>query len=132
VSSARVCPRDTAAFQSDKEALGRALKSIPSEGLAVALYHTPYPDVIPPALATRVDLMCSGHVHGGQVALPFYGALLTLSDFGKRFERGLYPTADGFGFPLYVSRGIGMEGGDMPRVRFCSRPEVALIELVRE
>ena len=45
------------------------------------------------------------------------------------FERGLYPDADGFGLPLYVSRGIGMEGG-APRVRFASRPEVALIELV--
>jgi predicted MPP superfamily phosphohydrolase len=80
--------------------------------------------------APRVDLFLAGHVHGGQVALPFYGALLTLSRFGKRFERGLYPDADGFGFPLYVSRGIGMEGGAMPRVRFCSRPELALIELV--
>jgi predicted MPP superfamily phosphohydrolase len=63
------------------------------------------------------------------VALPGYGALITLSRFGKRFERGLYPDADGFGFPLYVSRGIGMEGG-APRVRFASRPEVALIELM--
>ncbi len=63
------------------------------------------------------------------MALPGYGALITLSRFGKRFERCLYPDADGFGFPLYVSRGIGMEGGS-PRVRFASRPEVALIELV--
>ena len=62
--------------------------------------------------------------------LPGYGAIITISRFGKRFERGLYPDADGFGFPLYVSRGIGMEGGSTPRVRFASRPEVALIELV--
>ena len=65
-------------------------------------------------------------------ALPIYGALLTLSKFGKRFESGLYPDADGFGFPLYVGRGIGMEGGSSPRVRFWARPEVALIELVPE
>jgi predicted MPP superfamily phosphohydrolase len=64
------------------------------------------------------------------VALPGCGALITLSRFGKRFERGLYPDADGFGFPLYVSRGIGMEGGSTPSVRFASRPEVVLIELV--
>jgi predicted MPP superfamily phosphohydrolase len=75
-----------------------------------------------------MGLFLAGHVHGGQVALPYYGALLTLSKFGKRFERGLYPDADGF--PMYVSRGIGMEGGRAPRVRFCARPEVALIELV--
>ncbi|HUT32601.1 MAG TPA: hypothetical protein VNE39_03890 [Planctomycetota bacterium] len=29
----------------------------------------------------------------------------------------------------YVNRGIGMEGGPVPRVRFCSRPEVTVIEL---
>lgn len=119
-----------AAFQASELAIARALESVSAEGPLVVLYHTPYPDVIPPAYAARVDLMCAGHVHGGQVALPFYGALLTLSKYGKRFERGLYPDADGMGFPLYVSRGIGMEGGSVPRVRFCARPEVALIELV--
>lgn len=108
----------------------RALQALPADGPAIVLHHFPYPDLVPPARAARVDLMCAGHVHGGQVALPFYGALLTLSKHGKRFERGFYPTADGFGFPLYVSRGLGMEGSGAPRVRFCSRPEVALIELV--
>jgi predicted MPP superfamily phosphohydrolase len=78
-----------AAFQSSAPALAHALESVGALGPLVVLYHTPYPDVIPSAHAARVDLMCAGHVHGGQVALPFYGALLTLSKFGKRFERGL-------------------------------------------
>jgi predicted MPP superfamily phosphohydrolase len=108
--------------------LGPALKTLPPEGPAVVLYHYPYPDLVPRSVAPRVDLMCAGHVHGGQVALPFYGALITFSKHGKRFERGLYATDEGF--PLYVSRGVGMEGGNAPRVRFCARPEVALIELV--
>jgi predicted MPP superfamily phosphohydrolase len=30
---------------------------------------------------------------------------------------------------LYVNRGIGMEGGRIPRVRFCSRPEITVIEV---
>ena len=114
------------------ERLGDAVRELPADGPAIVLYHCPFPDLVAPERAARVDLFCAGHVHGGQVALPFYGALLTLSRFGKRFERGLYPDADGFGFPLYVSRGIGMEGGSAPRVRFASRPEVALIELVPE
>jgi predicted MPP superfamily phosphohydrolase len=118
------------AYASQSPGFGPALAGLPPDGPAIVLYHPPYPDAVPQRFASRVDLMCAGHVHGGQVALPLYGALLTLSKFGKRFERGLYPTADGFGFPLYVSRGIGMEGGSAPRVRFCSRPEVALIELV--
>ena len=110
--------------------LGEALAALPPDGPSIVLHHRPYPDLVPPRFQSRVDLMCAGHVHGGQVALPFWGAILTLSKHGKRFERGLYPNADGFGFPLYVSRGIGMEGASALRVRFCSRPEIALIELV--
>ena len=43
------------------------------------------------------------------------------------FEAGLYRVENTF---LYVNRGIGMEGGPAPRVRFRARPEVTLIELV--
>lgn len=118
-----------AAYGGNTEGMNNMLGALPEDGPAIVLFHLPYPDVIRPELASRVDLMCAGHTHGGQVALPFYGALLTLSKFGKRFERGFYPTADGFGFPLYVSRGIG-EGGAAPHVRFCSRPEIAVIDLV--
>jgi uncharacterized protein len=105
-----------------------ALADLPADGPAVMICHPPYPDAVPERHASRIDLICAGHTHGGQVALPFYGALLTFSKFGKRYERGLYPL-DAGGY-MYVSRGIGMEGFRMPRVRFCARPEVALIELV--
>ena len=54
-----------------------------------------------------MDLYCAGHIHGGQIALPFYGALVTLSKYGKRFEAGLYRVGETW---LYVNRGIGMEG----------------------
>ena len=49
---------------------------------------------------------------------------------GKQFEAGHYkPTPD---TNLYVNRGIGMEGGRAPRVRFWCPPEVSLIELVQK
>ena len=60
------------------------------------------------------------------MALPLYGALLTLSKFGKRYEAGLYREG---ATTLYVNRGIGMEGGPAPRVRFWARPEVTVIEI---
>lgn len=105
------------------------MAQMPAKGPAILLYHCPEPDIIDAKYAPRIDLMVAGHIHGGQVALPLYGALATLSRFGKQFEQGFY--ADAQGLPLYVSRGIGMEGGDMPRVRFAARPELAVIELVR-
>ena len=105
-------------------AVERALATVPGEATKVVLYHSP--DAIPSAAKLGVDLYLCGHTHGGQVALPFYGALVTLSSTGKRFEAGLYHVGD---TTAYVSRGIGMEGGRVPRVRFCARPEVTLIEL---
>jgi predicted MPP superfamily phosphohydrolase len=103
----------------------RAIDAMPAGAFRVFLYH--YPDEIPTVAARRVDLYCAGHTHGGQVALPLYGALLTLSRFGKRYEAGLYQVES---TGLYVSRGIGMEGGPQaPRVRFCARPEVTVIEV---
>ncbi len=101
----------------------KVLEGIPSDAFTVLLYHTP--DEIYEAARHNVDLYCAGHTHGGQVALPLYGALVTLSKFGKRFEAGLYRVEDTW---LYVNRGIGMEGG-APRVRFCARPEVTVIEI---
>ena len=92
---------------------------------SILLYHRP--DEIYYAAERKVDLYLAGHTHGGQVALPFYGAMITLSRYGKRFEAGHYRVGD---TDMYVSRGIGMEGRGAPRVRFFARPEVTLIELV--
>ena len=74
-----------------------------------------------------VDLYLAGHTHGGQVALPFYGALITLSKYGKKYEAGMYRVGDTI---LYVNRGIGMEGGRAPRVRFFARPEITVFDII--
>jgi len=74
------------------------------------------------------DLVLSGHTHGGQWRLPGFGALLTNSRYGKRYEAGHYRRGDTH---LVVSRGLGMEGFGMPRARFFCPPEVALITLSR-
>lgn len=102
------------------------LDRMPADGPALFLYHYPYPDVVPEDGRDRIDLQCAGHTHGGQVALPFYGALITLSKYGKRYEAGLYQVGVSH---LYVSRGIGLEGGLAPRVRFFARPEIAVVEI---
>jgi predicted MPP superfamily phosphohydrolase len=75
----------------------------------------------------RVDLFLCGHTHGGQVCLPFWGAVITLSKYHKKYEYGLYSVD---GIPMYVSRGVGSGGGGAPHIRFLARPEVAVIDLV--
>lgn len=90
----------------------------------ILLYHTP--DLAPEAAELGIDLQLSGHTHGGQVRLPFYGALFTSSLYGKKFESGLRRVRD---MVLYVTRGIGMEGKAAPRVRFLCPPEIILWEV---
>jgi hypothetical protein len=102
----------------------RALRAVPPGTLTVLLCHSP--DEIEEVADRSVDLYLAGHTHGGQVALPLFGPLVTLSRFGNRYARGLYKVG---GTWLYVNRGIGMEGG-VPRVRFWARPEIAVIDLI--
>jgi uncharacterized protein len=104
--------------------LGPLVRSAPPNALKVLLHH--YPDEVLTAARHGVDLYLAGHTHGGQVALPFYGALITYSKFDKRFEAGPYRVD---GTWAYVNRGLGMEGGTAPRVRFCARPEVTVIDV---
>jgi len=101
------------------------LADSPSDVFRILLCHKP--SGADAAETAGADLTCCGHTHGGQVALPFYGALLTASSCSKRFESGLYRVNAMW---LYVTRGIGMEGLGLPRVRFLARPEVTVIELV--
>jgi uncharacterized protein len=105
--------------------LANALGRIPLNEFSLFLYHLP--DEIFEIADQSVDLYCAGHTHGGQVALPLYGALITFSRFDKQFEWGLHKVKNTW---LYVNRGIGMEGGAAPRVRFWARPEITVIDIV--
>lgn len=77
--------------------------------------------------AGRRDLNLAGHTHGGQVQLPGFGPLLTLSDVPRAWAGG-GATDLGDGDGLYVSRGLGMERRHAPRLRFFCRPELVFLE----
>lgn len=94
---------------------------------AFTLVLTHWPNHIEEPEMAAADLYLCGHTHGGQVRLPLWGAIVTLSKLGKKYECGHYTRADTH---VYVNRGLGMEGGLIPRVRFLCRPEVTVIDLV--
>ncbi|WP_435018103.1 metallophosphoesterase [Tundrisphaera sp. TA3] len=76
---------------------------------------------------SRVDLVVAGHTHGGQVVVPGYGPPVVLSGVPREVAAGgLHRIA---GVPIYVSRGVGHERGQAPRIRFLCPPEVSVIEL---
>lgn len=96
----------------------------PPDSLRVLLYHSP--ELMPVVRDYPVDLYLCGHTHGGQVRLPFYGAILTSSALGKQYEMGAYVEQ---GTTLYISRGIGLEGLSAPRLRLLCPPEISLFTL---
>lgn len=71
----------------------------------------------------RVDLILSGHTHGGQVRLPWLGALVNSAEHADLYEAGVRrrPWTQ-----VYTSRGIGTV--HLP-VRFLTRPEIAIVTL---
>lgn len=104
-----------------KQDLNAALDGIPDDTAVVLLAHEPdYADEV--AAHGRVGLQLSGHTHGGQVRVPFYGAPV-LPWLGEKYDMGLF---DVEGMKLYVNRGIGMVA---PYVRFNCRPEITQITL---
>lgn len=76
------------------------------------------------------DLLVTGHTHGGQVRAPGFGPLLTLSAVPREWASGMTEMANGQG--LVVSRGIGMERGEAPRLRLFCRPELVAVDIQPE
>ena len=89
---------------------------------AILLSH--FPDIFPEVPATCF-LTVAGHTHGGQVRLPFYGPIVTMSQLPRHLAYGLH---DMGGRHLLVSGGIGMSG--LP-IRFNMLPEIVLLEVRR-
>ena len=106
----------------DRRDLDALLEPIPPADCRIVLAHNP--DSADGRHRQRVDLMVSGHTHGGQVRLPFLGAPI-LPVRNKAYGAGL--VRNGKGEPLFVSRGIGW--AILP-VRLNCPPEIAILELV--
>jgi predicted MPP superfamily phosphohydrolase len=109
----------------DLELVGMAVGGVhaftpPSAGRQVLLLH--YPGMANGLHGRRFDLILSGHSHGGQVRLPFYGALIVPHGVGP-YQLGYYETPGG---PLYVNGGIGTYR--IP-LRLNCRPELTVITM---
>ena len=119
---------------SDHDDLEMALTGVPDDVFKLVLMHSP--DGIAEAVVRGVDLVLSGHTHGGQIKFPIIGAPITHSVMGTRMSSGYYQghrlrTVVGIRpgrTQLYVTRGIGISGIAM---RFLCRPEFTTFTLHR-
>jgi uncharacterized protein len=109
-------------------AMRRALQDDePADG-AIRILMSHRPDAaldLPPA--SRIDLTVAGHTHGGQVVVPGFGPLLTLTSVPRRVARGGLHELDG-NF-VYVSPGVGLERAQAPQVRLFCRPTIGILIL---
>jgi len=94
----------------------------PGDGPAIFLYHAN--DYVHAAAQAGVDLYLCGDTHGGQIQLPFWGALFSVGRLGRDFVRGSYregPTR------VHVTPGVGVERS-LP-LRLGVRPEITTLLL---
>ncbi|MDE0065681.1 MAG: metallophosphoesterase [Acidimicrobiaceae bacterium] len=96
-----------------------------SVDLRIVLAHQP--DEIRLIESTPVDLLVAGHTHGGQIALPFIGPVVTASDVPRHVAAG--GLHELHGTPVYVSTGVGRERRTAPQVRFGVRPSIGIIDI---
>lgn len=106
-----------------------ALGGVDPETARLVLAH--HPDTAEEAVfaqepsSLRIDLMLSGHTHGGQIRLPLIGPPIVPSRYGRKYLGGL---VRGPAFPVLVSRGAGMT---MLPIRVGAPPEISEITLTR-
>ncbi|MDY6996783.1 MAG: metallophosphoesterase [Actinomycetota bacterium] len=98
----------------------------PAANLTLGLTHSPEPRVLDRFAADGYQLVMAGHTHGGQLCLPFYGAIVTNCDLDRSRAKG--PSQWGAHTQLHVSAGIGTS--PFAPLRFCCRPEATLLTLV--
>ncbi len=75
------------------------------------------------------DLLVAGHTHGGQIQIPFFGPIVTFSQAPREWCGGSC-IRRAAGQTLVITRGVGMERGRAPRIRFFCRPEIVSIDVV--
>ena len=93
-----------------------------SDGYTILLSHRP--ELFDLYVDTGMDLVFSGHAHGGQFRLPFVGGLVAPNQgFFPKFDEGRFTEEN---TTMIVSRGVG---NSIIPVRFNNRPEIVLVTL---
>lgn len=102
--------------------LAAAATGIPEGVPKILLAHNP--DIVYALGDHRFDALFAGHTHGGQIRLPWIGAIPPIPTvLGKAFDRGVF---DWQGMPLVVTQGIGLTG---PHARLFAPPELMILTI---
>jgi predicted MPP superfamily phosphohydrolase len=103
--------------------LENALESRTTQSTTILLSHNP--DILRRLPADpQIDLIVSGHTHGGQIRLPYLGPIGKIpTQLGQDFDQGLFDLGH---TKLFITSGLGESG---PRARLFNPPEIVMVEL---
>ena len=109
---------------SDAAVMDRKLSELSSEDASFTILLSHRPELFDTYAAHEMDLVLTGHAHGGQFRLPLIGGLIAPNQgLFPKYDDGLYSEGN---TNMIVSRGLG---NSIIPFRFNNRPEVVLIEL---
>ena len=109
---------------SDAAVMDRKLSELSSEDASFTILLSHRPELFDTYAAHDMDLVLTGHAHGGQFRLPLIGGLIAPNQgLFPKYDDGLYSEGN---TNMIVSRGLG---NSIIPFRFNNRPEVVLIEL---
>ena len=99
-----------------------------TDAFALGITHAPYLRVLEQFAEDSTELLLAGHTHGGQICVPFYGALVTNCDLPTGQAKGVSEfTSVGHSMPMHVSAGVGTN--PYTPIRLACRPEATLLTL---
>ena len=111
-------------YSTEEKTMQSFLKDYKDRDSDFTLLLSHRPELLNVYAENNIDLVLSGHAHGGQIRLPFSGGLYAPNQgFMPEYDAGTYSKGD---TTMIVSKGIGNSAFPL---RFNNRPEVVLIEL---
>ena len=114
-------------FGDSESVMKSKLQKLTSENSSYTILLSHRPELFDVYAESGLDLVLSGHAHGGQFRLPFIGGLVAPNQgFFPKYDAGVYTEENTH---MIVSRGIG---NSILPFRFNNRPEVVLINLQLE
>ena len=114
-------------YAGDGEVVGKEIGSLSYEQDAYAILLSHRPELFQTYVSTGVDLVLTGHAHGGQFRIPFIGGLIAPNQgLFPKYTSGLVQDK---GTKMVISRGLG---NSILPVRINNRPELVVVKLLSE
>lgn len=113
----------------DKQEIAPTITDVKAQDFTILLSHNPdYVENLRKEELAKIDLVLSGHTHGGQVSLFGWSPIIP-SRFGNKYRTGVVKKDTA---TVIISNGVGTLSAVIPPMRFFVRPQIYVINLTRK